>query len=165
MGSLADRLADARPPEPLGHVEVGADGGEFTDIRTSEPLTDWSGVFRQFNLDPELFEIVDDTVRMSSWQQSKRTDSGDRDVVTLYSYRARFRRLVSTIDLPALYAAARTRPRVRAKVVPADRATVVVFADPQIGKTGAWVVLAETPSAEEMAGGPSSFFMVTREAQ
>lgn len=30
---------------------------------------------------------------------------------------------------------------------------------------GAWVVLAETPSADELAGGPSSFFNVTRAGQ
>jgi len=40
------------------------------------------------------------------------------------------------LDLPSLYAAARTKPRERVIVAPADRATVVVFADPQIGKTG-----------------------------
>lgn len=136
MGSLANRLDDSRPATPLGKVELGADGGEFTDIRTDAPLTDWSDIFRRFNLDPDVFEIVDDTVRMSSWQQSKRTENGDRDVITLYSYRARFRRLVSTVDLPALYAAAKARPRARVKAEPVSRATVVVFADPQIGKTG-----------------------------
>jgi hypothetical protein len=40
------------------------------------------------------------------------------------------------VDLPALYAAARTAPRTPVQVAPADRATIVVFADPQIGKTG-----------------------------
>lgn len=39
-------------------------------------------------------------------------------------------------DLPALYAAARTKPRAPISLVPDDRATVVVFADPQIGKVG-----------------------------
>lgn len=40
------------------------------------------------------------------------------------------------VDLPALYAAARMRPRPKARTVAAERATVVVLADPQIGKTG-----------------------------
>jgi len=39
-------------------------------------------------------------------------------------------------DLPALYAAARTKPRARINVEADERATVVVFADPQIGKVG-----------------------------
>lgn len=123
-------------PEPLGSVEVGPDGGEFQDIRTTEPLTDWAHIFARFGLDPELFEIVDDTVRMSQWQQSARTADGDRDVVNLYSYRARFRRRMESIDLPALYAAARRAPGKPATSSDAGRATVVVFADPQIGKTG-----------------------------
>ena len=122
-------------PEPLGSVEVGPDGGEFTDIRTSEPLTDWSHIFARFGLDSELFEIVGDTVRMSQWQQSARTADGDRDVVDLYSYRAMFRRRQESIDLPALYAV--SNRKLSAPVVSSsDRATVVVFADPQIGKTG-----------------------------
>jgi hypothetical protein len=40
------------------------------------------------------------------------------------------------VDLPALYAAARVRPRAKVTTKPADRATIVVLADPQIGKTG-----------------------------
>lgn len=134
MLSLSD-AANTRPPEPLGSVEVGPDGGEFTDIRTTEPLTDWSHIFSRFGLDPDLFEIVGDTVRMSQWQQSARTADGDRDLVNLYSYRAQFRRRIDTIDLPALYAASVTPPK-RAKKSDSTRATVVVFADPQIGKTG-----------------------------
>lgn len=90
MGSLADQLDGARKPEPLGRVDVGPDGGEFTDIRTTEPISDWSGVFRRFNLDPDVFEIEGDRVVMSSWQQSARTADGDRDLITLYSYRAPF---------------------------------------------------------------------------
>ena len=122
----------------MGEVEVGPDGGEFTNIRTTEPLTDWTHVFARFGLDPELFEIVGDTVRMSQWQQSARTADGDRDIVNLYSYRAQFRRRMESIDLPALYMTASAAPvAVRAaKPSQSARATVVVFADPQIGKTG-----------------------------
>lgn len=90
---LADKIADQTPPAAVpGHVDLTPEGGEFFDIHSEQPITDWSDVFSRFNLDPEAFEIVNDTVRMSMWQQSKRTDSGDRDVVNLYSYRAQFRR-------------------------------------------------------------------------
>lgn len=136
LADAAASIPDREQPETIGRVELGPDGGEFTDIRRSEPLTDWAGVFQQFNLDPEVFEIVDDTVRLSSWQQSKRTETGDRDVVTLYSYRALFRRRRAVVDLPALYAAAKARPRARVKAEPVERATVPVFADAQLGKTG-----------------------------
>lgn len=82
------------PPEkdPTEFVLSG-DGGEFRNFRTDQPLTDFSDVFRQFNRDPDEFEIVDNTVTMKAWQQSafdKKT--GGRNTVTLYSYSAKFRR-------------------------------------------------------------------------
>lgn len=140
---MADSFVDAARglsdrPHPIGRVDVGPDGGEFTDIRTHEPISDWSDIFRRFNLDPDVFEIVDDTVRMSQWQQSARAKDGDRDLVTLYSYRALFRRRVPTVDLPTLYMLAKAsgKPRGRRNASNSTRSTVVVFADPQIGKTG-----------------------------
>ncbi|MHB9005279.1 MAG: hypothetical protein ACYC6C_14740, partial [Coriobacteriia bacterium] len=136
LSSAAKSTPGREITEPLGRVDLGPDGGEFSDIQTAEPITDWSAVFRRFNLDPDAFSVVGDTVRMTSWEQSKRTENGDRDVVRLYSYRASFTRTRDAIDLPALYAAARSKPRGRVKTAPADRATVVVLADPQIGKTG-----------------------------
>lgn len=81
------------PASPVGKVTVTSDGGEFINVMVPEKITaDWSHVFAQFKLDPAEFEIADDTVRMSTWQQSKATDDGKRDVVQLYSYSARFRR-------------------------------------------------------------------------
>lgn len=79
----------------IGKMDLGIDGGEFTDVKTDKPLTDWSGIFKRFNLDPREFRIKDDTVRMSTWQQSKRLENGDRDVQNLYSYRASFVRIVN----------------------------------------------------------------------
>lgn len=122
--------------QDMGRVDVGPDGGEFVDVKSETVITDWDDVFRRFNLDPDAFTIVDDTVRISNWQQSRRLENGDRDVVDLFAYRARFVRKVPTVDLPALYAEARRKPRTRVKTPPAQRATVVVLADPQIGKTG-----------------------------
>lgn len=75
-----------------GKATVTSDGGEFTGIETDAPLTDWTYVFKRFKLDPEVFVIADDTVRMSTWQQSKALEDGTRDVVDLYSYSARFTR-------------------------------------------------------------------------
>lgn len=75
-------------------LDLGPEGGEFTDAVLDAPVVDgdFSRVFRIFQLDPNEFEVVDDTVRMSTWQQSKATDDGSRDVVQLYSYGARFKR-------------------------------------------------------------------------
>lgn len=124
------------PPEHLGSVEVGPEGGEFKDIKSDAPLIDWSHIFERFQLDPESFIIEGDTVRCSTWQQSKRLDNGDRDIQNLYSYRARFRRKteMDDLDLPALYASVEgVEPPTLAD---SDRATVVVWSDPQLGKTG-----------------------------
>lgn len=99
MSALADglteRVVGTIEREHLankGRVDVTPEGGEFTDVKLDAPIEsgDWSRVFRIFQLDPDEFEIVDQTVRMSTWQQSRRTESGDRDLVQLYSYSARF---------------------------------------------------------------------------
>lgn len=142
--SLADDLGTPpTAPETLGAADIhfGADGkpdgGEFSGITSTEPLTDWSHIFEQFKLDVEAFEIIGDTVRCSTWQQSKRTDNGDRDVVQLYSYRALFKRKSAVIDLPTLYASAERKPGRQLPPADNDRTMVVVLSDVQAGKTGA----------------------------
>lgn len=135
--SLADRLSDAVTPQAAGQVDVGPDGGEFTGITSTEPITDWTDVFRRFNLDPDAFEIVGDTVRMSVWQQSKRTNDGDRDVVNLYSYRASFRRTIAGgLNLTELTTHLRnwTTTDTPAPATGAPEAFVVGLADWQLGK-------------------------------
>lgn len=74
-------------------LELGPDGGEFSDAVLDAPVVDndFSRIFRIFQLNPDEFEIVDDTVRMTTYQQSANTD-GDRDLIQLYSYGARFKR-------------------------------------------------------------------------
>lgn len=135
MVTAADLFAAAEPPVAEGHVEVGPDGGEFTDIRSDRPISDWSHVFAQFNLDPTEFEVLNDTVRMSTWQQSKRLENGERDIINLYSYRALFRRrrndAVSRI-LASLIAPVKPVKR----PLPVGVPMVVCLSDAQIGKDG-----------------------------
>jgi len=134
--SIANRLAEPpTPPETTGQMDLGPEGGEFRDIKSEQPITDWTDIFLRFKLDPASFEIVDDTVRMNTWQQSKRTENGDRDIINLYSYRAQFRRVTEdAVDLPALYAEGRRKPRAQVKTAPAQRVTVVALSDVQAGK-------------------------------
>jgi len=75
-------------------LDLGPDGGEFADAILDAPIIDgdFSRIFRIFQLDPDEFEVVDDTVRMTTWQQSKGLEDGTRDMVQLYSYGARFKR-------------------------------------------------------------------------
>lgn len=62
-------------------------------VVNAQILDDWGPVFELFNLNAAHFEVVDDTVKMSTWQQSKGADDGTRDSIQLYSYSARFRRV------------------------------------------------------------------------
>ena len=123
---------------PATEFSLTPDGGEFKNFTSREPLTDFSDVFRKFNRDPDEFIIVDDTVTQRAWEQSafdKRT--GTRNTVTLYSYSAKFRRKteMDELDLPALYQSARFAPKPDNGATD-ERVTVLVWSDPQIGKTG-----------------------------
>lgn len=126
-------------PEPAltGKVDVSPDGGEFIDVQTDAPVTDWDTIFQRFNLDPTVFRIVDDTVRMSTWQQSKRTENGDRDTVNLYSYRARFTRITAAlVDVPGITAFLRSwKPARRGTPPMGEPVTMFIgWADWQLGK-------------------------------
>jgi hypothetical protein len=141
--SLADRLNEGPAKETnTGRAEIGAAGGEFFDIPSDQPITDWTKIFLRFNLDPEVFEVVGDTVRMSTWQQSKRTESGDRDTVQLYSYRASFRRKVANAVTEADIEEARKRiqkwklpKRIPGTGLGAPAAAVLNLADMQLYKS------------------------------
>lgn len=93
--SIAEGLAGLEPPDPVGKgsVELTPDGAAVKDVVLDEEIIDdWSRVFRLFKLNPDEFEVVDDTVRCSTWQQSKALEDGTRTTVQLYSYSARFKR-------------------------------------------------------------------------
>lgn len=125
-------------------VEVTPDGGEFETGTLRAPISlasDWNAVLEGFGLDPAEFYVVDDTVRMSKWQQSKRTESGDRDIVWLYSYKARFaRKTPDFVDLDMEEVQKRIqswRPKAT-KVKESDETPctmVVAWADWQLGKS------------------------------
>ena len=106
-------------------------------------VADWDGVLRHFGLDPAEFEVVDDTVRMSQWQQSKRTEDGHRDVVWLHSYKARFRRIQNRLpaeDVDALVKRVRTwKPlerRIPGTGLGAPASFHAGWSDWQLGKAG-----------------------------
>jgi len=122
-----------------GRLELNSDGGSFTGIEVTEPIRgDWSAVFARFNLDPAEFVIADDTVKMSSWQSSKRTDDGDRDIVWLYSYSARFTRKQRTgadlVDITNHLRSWKPSPRASLLVDGTPVTMFVGWADWQLGK-------------------------------
>ena len=135
--SLAEAMENARPPEPTGSAEVTSNEVKFSGIKSDEVLSDWSGVFRSFNLDPEAFYIVDDSVRMKMYQQSKRTEDGDRDVINLYSYDATFRRKAGHVDEVTLESLRERIDGVKMgrRRVGHDTPAIANLSDWQLGKT------------------------------
>lgn len=127
-------------------VTVTADGAELETESTEVEVVaadDWDGVLRHFGLNPEEFCIVDDTVRMSSWQQSKGLEDGSRDVVTLYAYRARFARITGRLpdaDVGAIAARVQkwkpTKAARRTSAVGSPCTLHVGWSDWQLGKSG-----------------------------
>lgn len=138
--------AQGSSKRPTGTIELGPDGGEFKNATVQGRLDgDWSRVFDLFGLDPNEFEVIDDTVRMSTWQQSKRTETGDRDVAQLYSYSARFRRV--TREMVSEETRKSWRKALLKSRFPGNRdygasaghgsgTYVALVADPQLGKKG-----------------------------
>jgi hypothetical protein len=139
-------------------IEVGPDGGVISTGVLNKPISlsnDWDGVLRGFGLDPELFEVANDTVRMSKWQSSKRLDNGDRDIVWLYSYKAQFRRKSAQFDAPDLdfihKQIAKWKPtkKIQSKSIEEPCTFLINWADWQIGKSAGGGVEATVAKIEE----------------
>jgi len=143
--TLAEDIANAQIPkeEKKAWATVTPEGGEFETGNLAEPLTgDWTAVLRGFGLDPDVFEVADDTVRMSKWQTSKRLENGDRDLQWLYSYKARFRRrtvpILADAELDALRVKVGKWKPATTKIKVSDEIPstfVVCWADWQLGKS------------------------------
>jgi hypothetical protein len=150
MSNLGNKLndishdANGNPKGETAWAEIGLDGGELsTGAMPTEMGGDWNAVLRGFGLDPDIFEIVDDTVRMSKWQSSKRLENGDRDIIWLYSYKARFKRKNLTalpdteIDNIRTYVQKwKSVPKTVTPISTEKGSTLVVcWADQQLGKS------------------------------
>lgn len=126
--------ATAAPTLNTAKITVGTDGGEFEGYTTTEPVTDFGPLFALFNLDPEAWLVDDDTVRMSMWQQSRRTDAGERDVVNLYSYRAKFRKRGNTETTADFIERVKSFTYTPIAHEPTTQSLVIVPTDIQLGK-------------------------------
>jgi hypothetical protein len=146
--ALRDEIQSAMPQESdadkKAWAQIGLDGGELsTGAMPTELTSDWDAVLRSFGLDPNVFEVADDTVRMSKWQSSKRLENGDRDLIWLYSYKARFKRKSLTAlaenDIDEMRSrVAKWKPSVKTVVKPSEGVPctfVFNWADLQLGKS------------------------------
>ena len=129
---MLDNLEPAKKiePTPFGRPGVIFDGstGEATTPYSESPAS-----FEEFleaaGMNPEEFEVIG-TPRVSKWQQK---EGGD----FLTSFRFTFRKRISGIDLPLLYAEAKKAVKKKGKtlqVQKTDKALIVVWADSQTGK-------------------------------
>jgi hypothetical protein len=133
-------------PDQKPWAEIGLDGGEIATGTLTAPLlvSDWDAVLKSFGLDPAIFQVADDKVRMSKWQSSKRLENGDRDLIWLYSYRATFTRRkmakIDDLDIESIRKNIRTfKPlKTASKGILQDPSTFVFLAaDWQLGKSSA----------------------------
>lgn len=83
---------------------------------------------RSAGYDPEVYEVVGNTVRTSKWQQR---EGGD----WLTSFRFTFRLKTAQVDLPLLYAQAKKTKPATPPLTASEKVLVIVPADYQIGKT------------------------------
>lgn len=122
------------PPAPYRAGLVDFDGrtGTLGTGTLTTPIGDWADILSVWGLDPNLYEVVGDTVRMSAWDSPRKNG----DAVRLYAYRAavRHRVLGPSSDLDqVLRNVDRWKPR-RPVANPDRPALVVPLSDWQVGK-------------------------------
>jgi hypothetical protein len=108
----------------------GEEGIIISKPQTNAALTNFDEILIDFGYDPAKVEIVGN-VRHSKWQ------GFDGEWKT--AYRITIRAKVAAeqeYDLKTLFAAAKKAPAKKAQATSTDRTTVVVYSDPQFGKTG-----------------------------
>lgn len=126
--------ANVKPPkgwEP--HATLTGDGGEIVSPAQNKPdLKDFSDILRFFKIDPDNFEVLDDTIQVRQWQQY------GGDWLSYYKFNVR-KKKPTDFHMPSLFQEVKAnivfkRPVVKAKNP--NRTVVVPFADLQAGKVG-----------------------------
>jgi hypothetical protein len=130
VGLSDDLLQVGSKPAPAGwrpsveFDELSGFGEATTTGLISEPNFD--EFLRSAGYDPEVYEVVGNTVKTSKWQHR---EGGD----WLTSYRFTFRIKNTVIDLPLLYSQARKQVK-PAKPQTTNKALMVLWSDLQVGK-------------------------------
>lgn len=134
--TLADRLVAAEtntivPPKNYrqhSELDTKTGKGEAATGPVRRMVSDERELLKLAGVDPDAFRIVG---KVSQWTKTHH----DRE--DTYSFLFSFESITAAedaIDLPALYAEGRRKPRARVKTAPTERHTVTVIADAQIGK-------------------------------
>lgn len=105
--------------------ETTGQGEATTSGLISEP--NYDEFLRSAGYDPDVYEVVGNTVRTSKWQQRE-------DGEWLTSFRFSFRLKNAAVDLPLLYAEAKKQIRIRPLKTSEPTALVILWSDLQVGK-------------------------------
>lgn len=118
-----------------GVVWHGSKGEITTDALTAVP-DNWDTVLQARGLDPNLYEVVGDTMRWCSWDGWTKTADGATEPAICYSFKAEIRlrnRTVESVDLERLYHDVR-KAKKGSKTRPNGGETfVVALSDWQVG--------------------------------
>ena len=132
--TLADDIADLSIPTPPkqyrqhSELDTATGKGQAATGPVRQMVSDEAELLRLAGVDPERFRIVG---KVSQWTKTHH----DRE--DTYSFLFSFESITAAedaVDLPALYAEARRKPRSQVKTTPAERVTVVALSDVQAGK-------------------------------
>lgn len=109
--------------------------GMITTAPVFEPPGDWDEVLRARGLDPEVFEVVGDTLKWCSYDGWRRDEPGGEAYSALcYSFRAEIRRKHSPTAIPEdVYLDARRARKAKKAPESAESAFVVCLSDWQLG--------------------------------
>ena len=130
MSSIADQIGHAtRINVPEQWRAQSTWDGQQGQVTTGPiaPTENFDDLLKKFDYDPDKFEIVG---KVNQWR--KETPDGNFLVSYFFGVRAK----ESVLDLPALFATARRKPRARTKVAPKPHTEVAPIADLQAGKVG-----------------------------
>lgn len=135
QAELQDAVRERKTPagwEP-GVVWDGT-RGTVTTSTVTEPPSDWSELLRERGLDPDMYEIVGDTIKWTSYDGWKKDESGETYSTICYSYKAEIRlRRQNGADLEALYTEVRKSKKTAPEASGGDSTFVVALSDWQTG--------------------------------
>lgn len=136
QAELEDAVKKKKSPqgwEP-GVVWEGAKG-TITTSAVYEPPKEWSSLLKERGLDPDMYEIVGDTIRWTSFDGWKRDAPGDEAYSTIcYSYKADIRlKSPERPNLDEIYQAVKKAKKPSKEAPSGDTTFVIALSDWQTG--------------------------------
>ena len=126
------------PPGWEPGVVWDGERGEITTNTVYDTVGDWSDLLAERGLDPDIYEIVGDTIRWTSYDGWKRDAVGEEAYSTIcYSYKAQIRLRAHIVDdtpVPEeVYQAVKKAKKSKKKAPKGDTHFVVALSDWQLG--------------------------------